>query len=503
MLLPSRPYASVTDTDHLLETVVRMERPTRVILDVDDTTEAAVFVNHDNELSVVDRQGRVELLQTSSYTAQLDSCLVFLDEAHTRGIDLRLPCDYRAAVILGANVTKEKLVQACIRLRKLGKGQSVVFCVNAEIRAKIQECTAKSADKVIEVKDILHWAISETFAEVSARVDGVTTMSQMHAERFLEDEAQSLAARYDPCLAEGTSRAGPLRSGSWKSGEIRKRCDEFGHLHLNPSTLEEEQERELSPETEQERQVQRPAPARPADHSLHPDIVKFVATGRLMPGSSAYMRAFDTLRNTSAADNFDASQLDRNGRLFVTADFATTVEASGRTSISDAFQPKGSRAVDVIMVISPYEAEELLPNLQLGKASLHLYKPRCHTGHCSFDRLDFFTIPARPADLAIPRPLLIELNLFAGQLYFSEFEDYLETCRFLGLATDVPSIGEVVAADGYIFCNGNGKSKFEKSPVQFLQILTSKIRRNGQGISRTHVGKMLEGKLLQRSDVDG
>jgi hypothetical protein len=31
----------------------------------------------------------------------MEACFVFLDEAHTRGIDLKLPSNYRAAVTLG------------------------------------------------------------------------------------------------------------------------------------------------------------------------------------------------------------------------------------------------------------------------------------------------------------------------------------------------------------------------------------------------------------------
>lgn len=70
-----------------------------------------IFVNDEDELSVLDRKGCVELFQTSSFSSRLDECLVFLDEAHTRGTNLVLPKDYRAAVTLGAGVTKDKLVQ--------------------------------------------------------------------------------------------------------------------------------------------------------------------------------------------------------------------------------------------------------------------------------------------------------------------------------------------------------------------------------------------------------
>ena len=131
-LLPEEATLHDTDAQRFLDTVVAFEKPTRVILDVgaqilelnnrqvalrwlqmtaDSSIQATVFVNDDDELSVIDRKGNVELLQTSSYATRLDTCLVFLDQAHTRGIDLRLPNDYRAAVTLGANLTKDRLVQ--------------------------------------------------------------------------------------------------------------------------------------------------------------------------------------------------------------------------------------------------------------------------------------------------------------------------------------------------------------------------------------------------------
>ncbi|KAI1428155.1 hypothetical protein F5Y12DRAFT_790732 [Xylaria sp. FL1777] len=556
VLLPTWSDASMIDAEHFINMVAKLETPTRVILDVgaqileldnqevaqtwlrmvtDTMTHAVVFVNDNDELSVIDRHGRLELLQTSSYATQLYSCLIFLDEAHTRGTDLKLPDDYRAAVTLGAGLSKDRLVQVCMRMRKLGKGQSVVFCVSAEIQTKIEECTAIPAGAAIGVRDVLHWAISETFTETKRNIplwaaqgdrfsrqeelwkivqtDGVTSMSNPHAERFLEDEAQSIETRYSPRPAEQTSIANMLRSETRITKDIIERCSEFEDLQFTSSILEEEQERELSPEIEQERQVQPPPPAQPLNHSLHEDIKMFVSTGRLMVTSHAYMRAFDALQDTSAAQSFEASQLS-SGNLFVTAEFAKTVEASENGHVSDSFQrpvqwilsnhAERSNVVDILMIISPYEAEELMPKLQSmepGSVTLHLYKPRCHTVHRSFDRLDFFNIPDPQMKLEVPCALLVELNLFAGQLYFSVYEDYLETCKFLGLADSVPSEGQVVAMDGYILDDRNTKPKFDRSPVKFLQVLTSTIRRSGQDISKTHVGSMLGGKLLQDSDI--
>ena len=73
--------------------------------------EAAVFVNSKDDLQVLRRDGTVELLVSSPYLEQLGRCVVYLDEAHTRGTDLKLPPDSRAVVTLGPRLCKDKLMQ--------------------------------------------------------------------------------------------------------------------------------------------------------------------------------------------------------------------------------------------------------------------------------------------------------------------------------------------------------------------------------------------------------
>lgn len=134
LLMRNTASKAKSEAESLLDIAIQQDPPVQVILDVGaqvlefdnyglakrwleihpgagDAVQAVVFVNDEDELSVVDRRGRVERLQTSSYASRLDECLIFLDEAHTRGIDLKLPKHYRAAVTLGANLTKDRLVQ--------------------------------------------------------------------------------------------------------------------------------------------------------------------------------------------------------------------------------------------------------------------------------------------------------------------------------------------------------------------------------------------------------
>jgi hypothetical protein len=106
------------------------------------------------------------MLRTPSYATRLDACLILLDGAHTRAIGLRLPVYYMAVVTLGAGLTKDRLVQACMRMRKLGKGQTVVFCISPEIQAKIKRRIPGERTPNITIVDVLLWSISETHTDI-------------------------------------------------------------------------------------------------------------------------------------------------------------------------------------------------------------------------------------------------------------------------------------------------------------------------------------------------
>ena len=120
------------NAESLLQMVIKSEPPVRVILDVgaqvlewkndeiarkwlarvpESDAQAVVYFDDHSNLSVLNRDGNAELLMISPLAKQMDQCLVYLDEAHTRGTDLSLPSNYRAAVTLGPNLTKDRLVQ--------------------------------------------------------------------------------------------------------------------------------------------------------------------------------------------------------------------------------------------------------------------------------------------------------------------------------------------------------------------------------------------------------
>jgi len=247
-----------------------------------------------------------------------------------------------------------------------------------------------------------------------------------------------------------------------------------------------------------------------------------VATGVLPPASPACQPAFVALNDTIATrGTVDVAELSEGSEndLLVTMDFARTIDTSksGSSAELDSFQRpvqwiltalhRGT--VTKMLVISPYEAQELYTGIQAStRVALHLYTPRCNNVFRSLDRLDFYTVPHQPAPPTIHPRLVAQLNLFAGQLYFNNYEDFKYMCSYVGLAVEVVPHGWEVAADGFILSDDQGKvggagSRLTRSPVKFLQTLIGTIRRDGEGISKTQMGALLEGRLLQKEDFEG
>ncbi|KAH7012087.1 uncharacterized protein B0I36DRAFT_369914 [Microdochium trichocladiopsis] len=570
-----------TDAEQLLNMVVVMSPPVRVILDVgaqiieldnlgvakkwlnllahESGIEAAVFVDTDDNICVVDRKDRVEPLYTSPYCTRLSLCVVFLDDAHTRGTDLKLPEDYRAAVTLGANLAKDRLVQACMRMRELGRGQSVVFCVPEEIHRKINQLMGRNnVAQQVSVSDVLAWSISETWHDARrnvalwanqgkqheshsqlwarARGEGVVgaalhpqqpldlNFTEDLAKEFLEDEAQLLETRYRPASQPDTAASGqnPL---SETQRLISQRCQNLDATGPSSAILQEEQERELAPEVEEERQPERPAKAEPLQHAVHPDVVAFVRTGLFPAESSTFIPVYKSLANSSAGE-YIAKLRHRQGRVHCTRDFQATIKPPTVGYESDSYQrpvqwvltssnaftevspelsdveeqagcgDKRRRTLKHMVIISPYEAQHLMDAIRQSRAvALHLYAPLLNEGFRSLDKLDLYTVPSSLSMTKplpdIPMEVTLELDLFAGQLYFKSYAEF-EALRVYLLDRSV------AAFDGQ--AGGSESRLLDENLVGLLNIIMTRIRRYCETIDKTHTGKALHGCRIAEED---
>lgn len=423
-------------------------------------------------------------------------------------------------------------------MRKLGKGQSVMFCGPTEVERKILRCSGKTRSDNIEVADVLRWTISETCISTKRCIplwatqgmryqrrhiawsespsDGGNGFALDIAKSLLEAEAQSLQDRYgfggrrseERVLLQDVEEES-LTKQQEQLEAIRAKCREFELASFNGATLQEEQERELSPENEQERQVERPLALTPYKHSIHPDVKLFIQQGVLDRCSDAFQPAFELFGNTSAKEYLEVGIWPVH--LLITADFARTVQAPEKQLLDSFLRPvhwvvsrKNNGMVDC-MVLSPYEAHELLPSIRQHKTvTLHVYSPRVSMSVRTLEDLSFCAIPAVPKCGSTP-PFVMQLNLFAGQLYLRSYEEYLSVCRFLGLCSCPPHDQIHVACDGFIRPTSRPmfdavmarECPFTISPVEFLRVLMA-LRRKGQSYKNSHIGRILHGELLAR-----
>ncbi|CAE6444681.1 unnamed protein product [Rhizoctonia solani] len=495
---------------------------------------AAVYFNDNDELLVLSQDEGPSRLITSPFAQRLDKCIVYLDDSHTRGTDLKLPRDARGAVTLGPKVTKDRLAQGCMRMRKLGRGQSVMFFAPLEIDNQIRQAVGALEDRPIQTYDVLRWAMLSTCNDLKHHVGHWVQQGQDYGRRLWHEKQYKItgdAKILKSGWLQSESRSVETLYGAVKSSamthdpsilEDLKLCERLQYLGVDTiedSSWDEQQEREVSHEIELERQVERPLPVRPAQHSIHTDLVKMVKTG-YFPQNSSSLCSLLELPDTDCKN-----RSVQNGHLFATVDFvATTLESDTSTVSANYMRPINwiiSGFGRDLVILSPYEANALLPQIRSGSAvTLHVYAPRVTNYMVTFSDLNFYHLSS-PSFIR-PRSTLtidvrIQLILASGQLYLDDYRQYLAVCVFLGLyvpnsddATDF--VGKVeISSDGFVnpaqrkklvkYRPEYASCRFKNSPVSMLKDLIGK-RRMGMDYMRTHLGQILHGRLLTPEDFN-
>ncbi|KAJ7483148.1 hypothetical protein FB451DRAFT_100343 [Mycena latifolia] len=541
------------DARGLLQRLVQQTPPVMVLLDVgaqvlelrnDDVArawleldkrphiEAAVYFNsHDDEIRVLTRDGRVEPFASSLYNNRLDKTLVYLDEAHTRGTDFKFPPETRAVVTLGPKLTKDKLVQGCMRLRRLGEDHSVLFFASGEILEKITAACDLESFEILDSSHVLLWTMRETCAQIKnhgalwanqgINFDTRRTAYEEHLRGTLSDEefaavlrepeSRTLQELYGVKSAVSEDRNVDL---SQRRKEILERCKRLGASNSGHGVLLEEQERELAHETEQEREVERIPKAEACRHRpIDKNILKFIETPSVN-GVTSFLPLRTCLINTSQFSLLPPGTFFQSHHLYATRDFRDTIILSQPTgSIDNYLRPVqwilSNSKSDILLLLSPFEANELLPRMRTSTtAHLHLYAPRVSQTTLSFEELDRFTVPKQRQE-PFNRDVIHELNLFAGQLFFEDKESMERVCSILGLYLK-PTTGlkkGVVDSSGFVKGKqdrghlGMQDCTFVSNPLPFIRELFG-WRRKGQGFGLTHMGKVLNGINLDDSDFE-
>ena len=421
-----------------------------------------------------------------------------------------------------------------MRMRKLGKGQAVTFCCSKEVARSIRGLLKNREEtKPIEVADILIWSIANTCTHTANMIPLWATQGIRHQNRLaeyaavsdqisdhtvkslLEPEAQPLEQRYNSAEESTDLLLKDTKEITFKYRRqqieaIQEKCHDFQCQSRQSALLYEEQERELSPESERQQQVELPPPLLPLKHSVHKDLVGLVREGIFKRSSEAFRLAFETFRNTAARAWYEKAPW--SDHLYVTNDFAQSVQAKPNHLVDGFLRPVHwvlvDRSGDDCVVISPYEANLLLPAIrQSNHVILYPYSPRQSISALLLPQTSQCMIPYASWLRWLKPQLGRQLDLFAGQLFFGSYSEYKSVCGFLGICSQPPKNGILVELDGFIGPRSRAKMtsapirdcRFKSSPIDFVKSIVS-LRRKGLSYTTSHMGKLLNGELLSKEE---
>ena len=404
----------------------------------------------------------------------------------------------------------------CMRMRQLGKGQSVAFFAPGEVDRRIRGLIPRGQVSVngIRVVDILRWVMHETCWDILHHLPHWAEQGVDHHRRFsaykkydltgnlevlrkswLQRESKTLEEMYEPLSrAQGAG----LGSGINSIPALRERLERLGVTQLTDVRMAEEQEREVNHEAELERHAENPPRVFPVEHNLCHEINNFVRTGTL--SKPTYIIPLFTPTGIHGALD---SMSEWSPSPLMTRDFAITTTGSSVANLTDYLRPvnwiisSGSGQESIAIVISPYEANELLPIIRESrKVRLHIYAPRVTPSMRSFSDFTFYTISESPTKWRAAAHLRTELDLFAGQLYFDNEEEYRRMCVLLALHMAHPG-ADHIEVDGFVrpaYRTGQ-RSPLHSSAIAMFKRLTA-LRRKGMGFGGTDLGRLLDGRPL-------
>ena len=419
-----------------------------------------------------------------------------------------------------------------MRMRKLGSTHSVCFLASTEVANYITEATGVVGDQIMS-KHVLKWTIRETIAQLRTYTplwahQGIGFDERNRAWKRFKKGSVS-AAEFVDILREKESyplqelygvnqNATTSTQGSYLKTWIQDRCKEYGVGSTHEARMQEEREREVSQETEEERQNEKPPRAEPSTHSLHEDVRTLVLTGLIPRDVEGIISVPQCLSQTTLELGLGTTVFSH---IWVTQDFARTIHTtvghgSGTNKLDDFLRPTqwvlSSRKQPHLVLLSPFEANALIDQVrESSSVTLHVYAPRTSRSMRSFEDLRSFMIPQRDSTPVIPSNIINELNLFAGQLYFASRTAYEETCQMLGLYLKEPPENvalppNAIDATGFVSSPSARQTlglqdvQFADNPIAFLRKLTG-LRRKGQGFLPTHLGRMLHAREIPDDEL--
>ncbi|KAI0116069.1 hypothetical protein F4776DRAFT_319624 [Hypoxylon sp. NC0597] len=502
-------------------------------LTVDHEAKAAVYFNNNNKPMVHYRGGAkndLPLLATP-FAHNLSECIVYLDQAHTRGIDFKLPSEAHGAVTLALGQSKDFTMQAAMRLRQLRTTQQVTFFSPPEVDQSIRDfCRLNTIEKPGSIH-VITWLLEQTCRGIEdlrslyvaqgidfcRRTDATFRYTNFiadaaHRRELLnilrQPERQTLEELYGGDLADPpTSRVESMSTPQLQAflNHLFRRHDNH-NITQNGALEIVEQEREVQIQVEQVYQSQKPPRYDALSFpGLHPAILSFVRSGTLNTsppgrGKPAFEHAFTYVARSRIGQQHGVHST--GSRLFVSKEFGETVTIPRRdeAEVADDFlRPVEwilwSPSTETALVVIPEEVELLIPTLRLAgdKSAVHLiaYATPVTKAMISFNQFQYYSLPRLPLDYKFPDWFRLELGILAGRLY-ADSDENSALDRYFQPPFDVAD-NLAKAGTGFKLMNGVGISRFAGDPAAFLLDWLS-LRRKTQNVLHTPMGRLCMGQ---------
>lgn len=450
----------------------------------DSFYDAAVYFDSEDVLQTIDRNGVVAEFDCSVYRENLKRCLVYLDDTHTRGTDLKFPLNFKACVTLSGEITRDKTVQACMRMRQLGKGHSIAFWSSFEADVKIRTlCKLDPQDAVsnenvidficdnsrrFEVDNTVHWASAAHNYTKKLAAHKLYENSTDDAaikklyEKCVDNEYVTLEEMYGdkeefPLTSISQSKFVTLSKQYEKEAEIHNfvQCIDGGvYEKLRKQApdvkrfihcLDEEQEKELEQEVEEERQVERPPKVNPATPIFDEKLISLMMCGAAGAMYSEVIRTRTLLPFAEGLLNtklFEKYKREPNWaeHLFVTKDFVRVLANS--TDLCDQFlrpvwwiaRIDAQNDCHILVLLSSFECDRLLATFHKSEKSiLFPFRPTLSKLHSDLLDHQDLRVTAESNTVDLDANDVAKIKMYSGSMYFKNDVEQNAYCNFLGL----------------------------------------------------------------------
>lgn len=449
--------------------------------------DAAIYFDSRDVLQTVDRNGNITEFDCSVYRENLGRCLVYLDDVHTRGTDLKFPLNWKACVTLSGDITRDKTVQSCMRMRELGKNHSICFWTSYEADIRIRKiCDLSANDKVknqhvieficsnsrqFEKKNMVHWtaaalnytkkSIGHKLFEHSEEENALENLYSVCVDNEFVTLHETYGDKDEFLLTDVAWRKFDLIAGEYKkNAEIRKFVRDtndqvFAKLNVQANdvkqfshALDEEQEKELEQQQEEHRFLERPPAVKPATPDFDnlkrlETLIRDGVTGNIievMKSQRALFSIAASLFHTELLNGYKKNKDAWASHLLVTKDFVKVIDSTSQ-KCEEFLRPvrwiariKNPTGNDLLMLLSSFECNFLLPAFRKSKyAVLFPYRPRLNKSHSTLLHDAALQVTGMDEIEEIDVTDEVQIGMYAGIMYFDNADEQNSYCAFMGL----------------------------------------------------------------------